>query len=535
MVILAFILRHPLIAYNAPVVAHPDERGTLGLLWRLRTESLNPHFFAYPSFYFYLTSAWVRNAAMGEILASARLLNLLLGCGIGVAAGWITWQVSRSRLALVIATGLVLFSPELVFNASYLAVDALFVLLSLSTLGLWLYFWETDNKYSWIAAAILSGLALGTKYNAVIVLISMILVEWVWGLEPKRQWVNWHLAHRWQIVFPIIGATILAILSLIDPAQLIALLPNRASIDSHDVEFIGQWLTLFRLGAIACLIVSCLIWRFPAIFKRFFALRPYLAMFIALIVFFTVTPFALISWQEFLLDVGTELKKNALSGDQRYWLQYGGWLRQFESLFALLFAPIGLTITMRHRPRAGLLLGSYLLLNYLAIGSASRGFERYLSPLLPVLYLLAAVGIQSLISFCSTVTNRGSSTLKMILLTLILVGIGIELQPKLQRVLDRATTTDYQHAGYSFIVGHGLPDTIHFEGFVPMFELKVHDVRANWVVIKQDTWLDAVGENDLIMVDTERNEQISAETRQSLTLLWSSHIDLGLYIYTLAP
>ena len=66
-------------------------------------------------------------------------------------------------------------------------------------------------------------------------------------------------------------------------------------------------------------------------------------------------------------------------------------------LFALAFAPIGLVIVWRRWSQAGLLLGSYLLLNYLAIGSATRGFERYLSPLLPVLYLLAAIGIEEVV------------------------------------------------------------------------------------------------------------------------------------------
>ena len=97
---------------------------------------------------------------MGEILPTARLLNLLLGCGIGVAAGGLAWQVTRSRSVLLLTTVLVLFSPELVFNTSYLAVDAQFVLLNLIALWLWLRWWDSAETYTWIAAAIVSGLAI---------------------------------------------------------------------------------------------------------------------------------------------------------------------------------------------------------------------------------------------------------------------------------------------------------------------------------------------------------------------------------------
>ncbi|MGB1251186.1 MAG: phospholipid carrier-dependent glycosyltransferase [Candidatus Promineifilaceae bacterium] len=536
-VIVAFVLRYPLVIYNAPVSAHPDERGTLGLLWRLRTESVNPHFFAYPTFYFYLSSFWVRNMSMGQILPTARLLNLLLGCGLGLAAGGLAWQVTKSRVVLVLTTIFVLFSPELVYNASYLAVDALFVTLNVLALTLWLRFWASADNRIWIAAAIVSGLALGTKYNAVIVLIGMILIEWrqvgrkQQQTQPSRLAV--YLPFRWRIGLLMGIACILGAASLLDPAQLVALMPNRASIEPQDVAFVAQWLTLFRLAAVGLLGVCGLIYSFPQQTKRFFFLRPYFALIVAALIFFAVTPFALVSWQEFLLDVGTELKKNALSGDTRYWFRYGGWLRQYESLLALAFTPIGVIVAFRRWPHAALFLASYLLLNYLAIGSATRGFERYLSPVLPILYLFAAIGVYWLAVYAAKYVVRPNwqGLVSILLLVFILIGVGVEWTPKLQQVLGRAGTTDYQHAGYTFIVERGLPDTVHFEGFVPMFELKVHGVQANWIVVEEDGWSETVGENDLLMVDAERRGKISAEIFPSLNLLWSSDDHLGLYIY----
>ena len=537
-VAVAFWLRLPLVTYNAPVSVHPDERGTLGLLWRLRTESANPHFFAYPTFYFYVASLWTRNVPMGEILPTARLLNLLLGCGIGVATGGLAWQVTRSRAILLLTTVLVLFSPELVFNTSYLAVDALFVLLNVLALWLWLRWWNSAESRVWIAAAIVSGLAIGTKYNAVIVLVSMMIVEFGgWGLEAGKK-NPLYLSRRWQIGLPIVAALGLGAISFLDPAQLVSLMPNRATIEPEDVAFVAQWLTLFRLVAIAGFGTAAVIYRFPTQVKRFFLLRPYIAFAIAVAVFFMVTPFALVSWQEFLLDVGTELKKNALSGDTRYWLRYGGWLRQFESLLAIGLAPIGLIIAARRWPRAALLLGSYLLLNYLAIGSATRGFERYLSPLLPVVYLFSAVTVVMLPQLVASQFRQAQfrqaqfrRAVQVGLLSLLILGIGIETTPKLQRVLNRAGTTNYHHAGYSFIVERGLPHTIHFEGFVPMFELKVHGVLANWIAVTDEGWLEDVAAEDLVMVDRDRDGMISAEIRPSLNLLWSSEAEHGLYIY----
>ena len=532
-VAIAFWLRLPLVTYNAPVSVHPDERGTLGLLWRLRTESANPHFFAYPTFYFYIASFWTRTAPMGEILPTARLLNLLLGCGIGVATGGLAWQATRSRAILLLTTALVLFSPELVFNTSYLAVDALFVLLNVLALWLWLRWWDSAESYIWIAAAIVSGLAIGTKYNAVIVLVSMMAVEFAgWGAKDGKR-SGRYLPRSWQIGLPIVAALGLGAISFLDPTQLVSLMPNRATIEPEDVAFVAQWLTLFRLVAIAGFGTAAIIYWFPAQVKRFFLLRPYIAFAIAVAVFFMATPFALVSWQEFLLDVGTELKKNALSGDARYWLRYGGWLRQFESLLAIGLAPIGLIIAIRRWPRAALLLGSYLLLNYLAIGSATRGFERYLSPLLPVVYLFSAVAIITLPRLAASRFRQAQwrRVVQVGLLGLLILGIGIETTPKLQRVLNRAGTTNYHHAGYSFIVERGLPHTIHFEGFVPMFELKVHGVLANWIAVTDEGWIEAVAADDLVMVDRERDGMISAEIRQSLNLLWSSEAEHGLYIY----
>ncbi len=171
------------LGYNLPVCANVDERTALSVLLRLSPQDPNPHFFNYPSFYFYSTWLLTRPFwALADPLLLGRIVNLLVGLALGPAAFFLAWQLYRSRLAGVIAAAATLASSTLTRNAGYLATDPLLALLLLLGAGLLAGLTRTSRRSPWVAAMLCLGLALGTKYTAFL----MVAAYWLWALLPRE-------------------------------------------------------------------------------------------------------------------------------------------------------------------------------------------------------------------------------------------------------------------------------------------------------------------------------------------------------------
>ena len=181
---------------------HPDEsvNQIVGAVVNLLQGDFNPHFFNYPSLSIYTTwivyqflvvaglTTNVPDAAypwplIRDIIFAGRLFSVV--CGAGTAA--LTWGVAR-QLGLgrgaIVAGVLVALLPGLVQHSHYATVDvpATFFV----ALCVWLSLRAQDAK-GLLVAALVAGLAAGTKYNAgLVVIVPMACALWL--PELKNRW-----------------------------------------------------------------------------------------------------------------------------------------------------------------------------------------------------------------------------------------------------------------------------------------------------------------------------------------------------------
>jgi 4-amino-4-deoxy-L-arabinose transferase-like glycosyltransferase len=210
-VVFGFGLRIWAVRWGLPYVDHPDEPALVNVVLRMmRSQDLNPHFFLYPSLYFYLLLAifsvhhrW--GVATGlyssldqmhvttdlyttipEFFVWGRVLAILLGSATVLAVFWLgkrSWDRGAGLLAALFLATL----PFHMRHSQYVTTDVgsgLFVLLAYLAAtailqgGRW-------RVYLW--AGLWAGLAASTKYNAGAVVIPIVVAHL---LHWRRQFLT---------------------------------------------------------------------------------------------------------------------------------------------------------------------------------------------------------------------------------------------------------------------------------------------------------------------------------------------------------
>ncbi len=528
------------LGYNLPVCANVDERTALGVLLHLSTQDPNPHFFNYPTLYFYSTWLLTRPFwTLADPLLLGRIVNLVIGLALGPAAYFLAWKLFRSHLAGAIAAAATLASSTLTRNAGYLATDPLLALLLLLGVGLLTGTATPARPARWLGAMICFGLALGTKYTAFL----MLAAYWFWELsmpEPAagtgkldRPLPGWLLPS----IALLAGAGCAGMALAWPETRLLAGLGTATKVDAAMDSADLAWLSSLRLR-VGLLGILLLVGGLAAATRQRLALplarlRPHLGLLIAGAVFLVTTPFALLSWHEALYDVGSELKANALRGDHGQWLAVLDWYRTRESLALLLAAIAGGVALRRSRPVRLLLL--YLLLSYLAIGAARRGYPRYLTPVLPFLFVLAGGG-------CAWVREqfgRGRPRLTALLLASLLTIAGIESAVKLGTAHEELKQPNEMWQTYQWVTARP-PGRLIQAGYAPGVEL----AAAGWAItaiprqqLADSTGLDHgwVGGGDLLLMDSLARAALHPALAARLQPLLSLEQGYGQHLFMLLP
>ena len=157
LILLAIILvgmaaRYYLVTYNLPVASNVDERFLLRVLYKFDHENtLNPEFFQYPTLYLYVKYFLLKPFVdLKDFLYYGRLLNLVFSSLLAVSTFWLSKQIYKATIPSLIAAALTMFSPTIIYSASYLSTDAqlaLFCILSLLFLD---RFFETKTYRPWL-------------------------------------------------------------------------------------------------------------------------------------------------------------------------------------------------------------------------------------------------------------------------------------------------------------------------------------------------------------------------------------------------
>ena len=540
----AFMLRYSLITNSLLVCANVDERTGLRLLYRLETQGLNPHFFHYPTLYYYAT--FFVSKLLGpfqDIVYNGRLINLFFGCILGLFAFFLSKQYHQSLFSGLMAATLTLFSPIIIKNNSYIITDILNTVLSISALLFFARYFEQKKFRFWFSGAVLTGLAISTKYNAFLLAIAYVFTEYL--QEPLRQneerisfragFLNWQpKGIIFSGLFLTVSVIFFALYFNFPKDYFFSLIREtggiNAALDSKDMQFILSLRTKLLILSALMLSISFLSYRYQDFFRRFYPIRIYLALLIMGIFFFLSSPFTLISWKSFVYDFGAELKANALSDGGQQWLIYIQHYIKWESMIVLGFFIIGLWSSIKKKVDVRILI-IYLILNYLAIGSATRGFARYLTPLLPVVFVFAGWGISDTAEWF----HRKKLIRRELFLLLIVIAITFELFPMVSRIISNPRGNDVMYSSYNFIV-ELQPEKIYYSGYIPDAELRLRGYTLEEVSWKtmfdlNQSFLDKLGPNDIILVEGRYPATIAKSYGQSIELVWSNAKGYGQFIY----
>jgi 4-amino-4-deoxy-L-arabinose transferase-like glycosyltransferase len=144
-----------------------------------------------------------------RLLGLSRLINLSIGCILIVVVGWWTYRLWGAAAALA-AMSLACFDPNLVAHSSLVTTDVgvtLFTLLSVYLL------WEYLRRPRWwllAATGISAGLALVTKFSALLLLPLLGLIVMAAAFLPGCNFLPWQADTNWARRKYLHGAIILA-------------------------------------------------------------------------------------------------------------------------------------------------------------------------------------------------------------------------------------------------------------------------------------------------------------------------------------
>ncbi|MAE70062.1 MAG: hypothetical protein CME06_06290 [Gemmatimonadetes bacterium] len=193
-----------------------------------------------------------------------------------------------------------------------------------------------------------------------------------------------------------------------------------------------------------------------------------------------------------------------------------------------MLAPIGLLALWRRRnlPIAVLL---FVLLYYMAIGSANRGFPRYLSPLLPLIYVAAGAGFVTLL-------NHLREGRRELVAGALLVVVSVQGGARLLN-LQRWDHSEMRDA-YEQILALD-PEGVSFAGYAPHVELEIAGIPTEQVSISsllpgaREPTL-ALSPKSLLVVEKRIAEAMNPDQRDGLRLVWSTNKGYGQRLYALS-
>ena len=538
----AIVIREPVIQYNLPVAAHVDERVALSVLKRLHFESFNPKFFSYPSLYFYSTALLIDWNSAEQVMRDGRALNLIYAIMTAcITYSFATW-LSRQPIAGVVAATLTLFSPILISSSSYLSVDMLFVAFSMAALYTFARFYASPNPKLWWLGSALCGLAVASKYNGVLIILCIVIMELIYSktvaAELGAHSLGRSLSLRWQTGLLIVAAGLLLVLSLLPSRTFLFVLesPNYVNsvIDSADFAFISRLQQQLRGLALIPLGVLALRRMRIDFLSTFVSHRLLLLVVISVGIMLLTTPFAILDWPLFLYDFGLELKKTSAGTGSGFWRFYRDWYVQRESTIVLIVAVPGTAMAFRQQNKGTLLLLVYFAIVMTSLVTSTRGFPRYLSPALPVLAILSSIGL------CSLLAQRSSirwTIMCAALLGLIASAIGGELSPALVETIERPP--DHMYRTYKFVVEHLPESKVFYGGFAPISELAEADFSTTELSRTQLASAEILSSQfkngDLLLVDVRFERLIDDDFRPKLRLRWHDSSEYELFVYQFIP
>ncbi|MGB3218548.1 MAG: glycosyltransferase family 39 protein [Anaerolineae bacterium] len=246
--LIAVALRLWGINFGLPYLYHPDEPGYVAIAQNMvKTGDLNPHFFNYPTLFFYLNSlAYLPFYAVGRVLGVfqtpadipapillvggagmtplaatfwlGRLLTLAFGTGAVMLVYLVGRQLFGSRRVGLLAALLLAISPTNVTHSRYITPDTFVVFFAVFSLWAAVRVYQRGRTRDYVLAGVMAGLTAATKYNGALILICIVATHFL-----RAGWRGW----RDRRLYLAIAASALAFafatpFAIFDPAKFMA-------------------------------------------------------------------------------------------------------------------------------------------------------------------------------------------------------------------------------------------------------------------------------------------------------------------------
>jgi len=197
------------VNYDLPYIYHPDEPGYIAISQNIfKTGDLNPHFFNYPSLFFYINAlAYIPYYLLGKLIGvfntpndilppislamgvtqapmpTTVLLGRIVTISFGVGTVGLTYFVGKQitgRTAVgVLSSLMVAIAPTNVWHSRLITPDTFVTFFSLASFLASILVYQQGKTWQYVVAGVCVGLTASSKYNGGLIVLPLLLAHFL--------------------------------------------------------------------------------------------------------------------------------------------------------------------------------------------------------------------------------------------------------------------------------------------------------------------------------------------------------------------
>jgi len=197
------------VNYDLPYIYHPDEPGYIAISQNIfKTGDLNPHFFNYPSLFFYINAlAYIPYYLLGKLIGVfhtpndilppisltmgvtqaqmpttvllGRIVTISFGVGTVGLAYFVGKQITGRTAVGVLASLMVAIAPTNVWHSRLITPDTFVTFFSLASFLASILVYQQGKTWQYVVAGICVGLTASSKYNGGLIVLPLLLASFL--------------------------------------------------------------------------------------------------------------------------------------------------------------------------------------------------------------------------------------------------------------------------------------------------------------------------------------------------------------------
>jgi hypothetical protein len=185
------------------------------------------------------------------------------------------------------------------------------------------------------------------------------------------------------------------------------------------------------------------------------------------------TPYSILDAPKFIYDLGAQMRATVmLQEGERQWRNYYVWLGS-ESRVLVIVGLLGFATIALRNYRRYLVVILFLAIYVFSIGNARIGFPRYLTPILPLIYVFAAGFLLEI----WTLKKPGIFPFGRIAAALVVLVAAAELTPRFESARELSKGNDAFRKSYNTAL-NAHAEKVLYAGYAPNAELNAAGIPA---------------------------------------------------------